>query len=125
METKQRHGCVTAWLIMLIVVNSLTTLFYLLAGDTVSNLFPARNSDLLIILLGVMGLLNVLFAIMLMRWKKAGFFGFVASSVVVMIINMNIGLGIAQSLLGLIGIGVLYAIFQIKRDGISAWENLE
>ncbi len=31
-ELKERHGCVTAWLILMIITNSLIALLYLFAG---------------------------------------------------------------------------------------------
>jgi hypothetical protein len=42
-----------------------------------------------------------------------------------LIINLNIGIGIGQSLGGLIGIAVLFGILQITKDGVSGWEQLE
>ena len=57
--------------------------------------------------------------------KKIGFWGFVITSLVAVAVNLNIGLGIAQSLIGLIGILILYAVLQIKADNVSAWNNLE
>jgi hypothetical protein len=38
---------------------------------------------------------------------------------------MNIGVGIVQSMFGLVGIVILYGILQIKKDSKTAWENLE
>jgi hypothetical protein len=40
-------------------------------------------------------------------------------------LNLNMGLGDGQSFIGLVGIVILYGILQIKKDGITAWENLE
>ena len=122
---KQRHGCVTAWIIIMIVGNSASALVYLLASEMITNNLPGNVPTLLIILLGLVGLANVIFSVMLLQWKKAGFWGFCLSSIVALVINTNIGLDITQSLLGLIGIGVLYGILQIKRNDRSAWENLE
>lgn len=34
------------------------------------------------------------------------------------------GISPLKCMLGLAGIGVLYAILQIKKDGVSAWEYL-
>jgi len=124
-KPKQRHGCVTAWLIIIIIANAIVSLIYLFAGDMVADNFPGNISNSMLILLALLGIANVVFAILLLRWKKIGFWGFVISSILALIINLSIGLGIGQSLFGLIGIAILYGVFQIKKDNISAWANLE
>jgi hypothetical protein len=124
-ELKQRHGCVTAWLILIIVINTITALIYLFAGDTIASKLPGEVSPFMLSLLGILGVANVVSAILLFKWKKYGFWGFVTTSVGTLIINLMIGIGIGQSLFGLIGIGVLYGVLQIKKGDISAWENLE
>ena len=125
METKQRHGCVTAWLILIIIFNSLSAILYLFAGEMVSENFPGGISDSMMILLAILGIGNVIFALLLFKWKKIGFWGFVATSIVTLFINLSIGLGIGQSLFGLVGIVILYFVLQIKKDDVTTWNNLE
>ena len=122
---KQRHGCVTAWLIFMIIANSLTAVLYLFAGNTIVQNMSGNISNTMLIVLAILGIANVVFSVMLLNWKKIGFWGFVITSIVVLIINLSIGLGIAQSVLGLLGIVILYAVLQIKRDDVKAWTNLE
>lgn len=124
-EEKKRHGCVTAWLILLIVANSLTALTYLVANDMIQQNLPTPISDTMLYLLAVIGVCNVVFAVYLFKWKKWAFWGFIGSSVAATAINLSSGLPVGQSLMGLIGIAILYGILQIKQDGKSAWENLE
>lgn len=119
METKKRHGCVTAYLIFMIVANSLTALYYLLSGN---DLGIPNN---LLMLLIILSFANGFFAVLLFQWKILGFWGFIISSIGALIININLGLGIGQSLIGLVGIAVLFAVLQIEKDHISAWKNLE
>jgi hypothetical protein len=122
---KQRHGCVTAFLILMIVLNSIGALTYLFAGDTISKNIPGGVSDTMMISLAVLGVLNVVFAVMLYKWKRLGFWGFIITSMGAFAINMSIGLGIFQSISGLVGIVILFGVLQIKKDNISAWTNLE
>ena len=121
---KQRHGCVTAWLVIMIALNSLLAIIYLFASDFITNNLP-NVSKTMIVLLGVFCAANVIFAVMLLKWKKFGFWGFVVSSVVVLIINLSIGMGIGQSVGGLVGVAILYGILQIKKDNVTVWENLD
>ncbi len=123
--TKQRHGCVTAWLISMFIVNSMAAILYLFAGDMVAQNFPGGISNSMLILLAIIGIGNVIFLILLFKWKKIGFWGFLITSIGSLIINLSIGLGIGQSLFGLVGIAILYGVLQIKKDNIPAWENLE
>jgi len=122
---KKRHGCVTAWLIFMIIGNSLAALIYLFDGDFINKSLPRPISTTTLILLTIIGIANVMFAILLLRWNKSGFWGFVMSAIAALIVNLRVGLGIGQCLLGLAGIGILYAVLQIKQDDISAWDNLE
>ena len=122
---KQRHGCVTAWLILIIIGSSLSSLVYLFAGNRVAQSYPDGISSSMLILLAVLGIGNVIFAILLFKWKKIGFWGFVSNSIAASFINVSIGLNIGQSFIGLIGIAVLYGVLQIKKDDLAAWKNLE
>jgi len=124
-NVKQRHGCVTAWLVLMIILNSISALMYLFAGDMVAKNIPGDISGSMLLPLGFLGLLNVIFSIMLFKWNKIGFWGFVLTSVGAFIINLSIGLGVGQSILGLVGIAVLYGVLQIKKGNVAAWTNLE
>lgn len=121
---KQRHGCVTAWLVLMIIVNSLLAIYYLFASDMVTNNLLGNVSTTMIILLGVIGIGNVISSVLLFQWKKIGFWGFTITSVCALIINLSIGLDIGQSLFGLVGIAILYGVLQIKKENVTTWENL-
>lgn len=125
LNLKQRHGCVTTWLILMIVINSLTAITYLFAGETISQNLPGGISNTILMLLALMGICNVIFSIMLLKWKIFGFWGFLVTSIAALTINLSNGIGVGQSLFGLLGIFILYGVFQIKKKGITAWSNLE
>ncbi|MCB9304512.1 MAG: hypothetical protein H6566_28090 [Lewinellaceae bacterium] len=125
METKQRHGCVTAWLIFMIIANSLTAVTYLFMGDTVSQNLPNPIPQPMMLTLAAVSILNLVLAIMLFQWKKWAFWAFAGTSLIALAINLSLGLGVGTSLFGLVGIAILYGILQIKKDGVTAWENLE
>ena len=125
METKKRHGCVTAWLILMIVLNALTAVTWFFFNDVFREQIGEGVNKNTMLALGLIGLLNLVFAIMLFRWKKWAFWGFLITSLIAFGINLSLGLGIGQSAMGLLGIIVLYAVFQIKADGRTAWSYLE
>ncbi len=125
MENKERHGCVTAWLILMLVTNSIVAIIYFFARESVTDNLPGNVSESMILLLGLLSISNVGFAILLFRWKRWAFYGFVVTSLGAFLINLDIGLGIGQSLLGLVGIAILYGILQIKKHNTSAWDHME
>ena len=124
---KQRHGLVTAWLILILISCSLSSLQYLFAGDYVQKNWPGPGviSNTTIILLAIGSIVGGISALLLLNWKKIGFWGFLITSISTLIINLSIGIGIGQSLIGLLGIVILYGVFQIKKNNVSAWDNLD
>lgn len=122
---RQRHGCVTAWLSLMILFNSITALVYFFKTNWIISTVGGNASRQLIFLLGIVAIANVAFALLLFRWKRVGFFGFILSSLLALGVNLAIGYSIGQCLAGLIGIILLYAILQIKQGGFKAWEHLE
>ncbi|CAN5358422.1 hypothetical protein BH23ACT9_BH23ACT9_32750 [soil metagenome] len=122
---KERHGCVTAWLWVVIVANAGSAFLYLLAGETVQRGLGGGVSPGLILLLGVLSVANIVFAVMLLQWKKVAFLGFVGTSLVGAAINVMLGIAVGQTLIGLLGVGILYAVLQMAKNGRSAWAQLE
>jgi hypothetical protein len=122
-EAKQRHGCLTTWLILMIIGNSLTALAYLLASSTIKSNLPNAPAWT-VPTLTVASLANVVFSVALFQWKKWGFFGFVGTSVLVFVINLKIRQSIGGVLLGVLGVGMLYAVLQIGNEK-KGWTQLE
>lgn len=122
-EPKQRHGCLTTYLVFMMVVNSATSILYLVGAEGIKQSVP-NIPDWAFPILSIVGIFNLACAIALFRWKKWGFWGFVASSVGAFLINLSIGLGIGSAVGGLIGIAVLYGVLQIGKE-LKGWSQLE
>ena len=122
-DQKQRHGCLTAWLVLIIIANSATSLIYLLRGQAIKQALPQAPGWTFPVL-AVFSVFNLVCAIALFKWKKWGFWGFLVSGMVAFIINLTIGLGIGQSLFGLLGIVLLYAVLHIGKEK-KGWSQLE
>jgi len=122
-QKKQRHGCLTAWLILMIIANSLVALMYLFGIGAIRKHFPDAP-DWAFPVLAVLGIVNLVCAIALFSWKKWGFFGFAATSVVALIVNLTVGLNIIQAFLGLVGIAILYGVLHIGKEN-KGWPQLE
>ena len=120
---KHRHGCLTAYLIFMLLANSVTALLFLFGGAG----FRERMVDMpqwAFPLLGAFGLLNLVCVIALLKWKRWGFWGFCVSALVVFILNTILGLPISQSLGGLIGVAILFGVLHIGIE-TKGWTQLD
>jgi formylglycine-generating enzyme required for sulfatase activity len=118
-ETKKRHGFITFWLWAMIIVNALFATAF----------SPFFRDELA---LSICFLCSVVFYILLIRWKKAGFWGLIASTVICPVIIGIVGSDLEVwdvaktiSIWGLVQMGILFAIFQIRTDGIKSWNRLD
>lgn len=74
-EQKKRHGCLTAWLILMLIGNSAAVLIYVLGSAAVSQTYPNAPGWTFPALI-LLGILNIVFVVALLRWKKMGVLGF-------------------------------------------------
>ena len=120
---KQRHGCLTAWLILMIAANGLTAIVTPLMISQIQRAtpnFPAWGA----FVIPVLAILNVVFALAIFKWKKWGFFGFCVTALLTFCFNIYAGLGVGQAVFGLVGIAVLYGVLQIGGEN-KGWTQLE
>ena len=113
----KRGGCLTAFLVFSLIVNSLTAIYYLVAGASVRQALPSMPSwaiPVLIVLAGV----NVIFVVAVWKWKKWGVYGFTAVALIAFVINL-MSVGFLGALFGLIGLGIL--IFLLR----NVWSEMD
>ena len=123
-DGKNRHGCLTAWLVLMIIANSATALMYLLGSGFISQAAPNIPGWVFPVLI-VASLFNLVCAIALFQWKKWGFWGFCASSIVGLVVNLSaVGLGLFQSFSGLLGVLLLYGVLHIGKEN-KGWHQLD
>jgi hypothetical protein len=120
---KRRHGCLTAALVVVIIANSAAALRYTVQGETIRQAIPGMPGWALPVLI-VFSLFNLACAVALLRWKRWGFWGFCVSSAVAFAVNLSLGVGIGGSLLGLLGVPLLYWVLQIGEEE-KGWPQLE
>ncbi|MFW0859262.1 MAG: hypothetical protein AAGB97_03645 [Dehalococcoidia bacterium] len=127
-QEKQRHGCLTAWLVLLIIGGALsllgTALGYLVDPQLMREALPDAPGWTLPAM-AVLSLLGLVFAIALFAWKKWAFWGYVLSSIAGVIVSVSMGVPVWQWLLGLAGVVVLYAVLQIGGKEKKGWSQLE
>ena len=118
---KKRHGCLTAWLIIIIIACAVSIIMYLATTSLISSELDMAGwvVPVLVILL----VFEIVCAIALFMWKKWGFWGFCAIVVISIIINLSLGLGITASLGGLVGLAILFGVLNIGKDN-KGWPQL-
>lgn len=122
-DGKQRHGCLTAFLVLMVIANAASALMYLLGSAAIRQNFPSAPAWAFPVL-AVMGIVNVVCAIALFQWKKWGFFGFLVTSAITFVVNLMVGLNIVQAILGLAGVAILYGVLQIGKER-KGWTQLD
>jgi len=119
---KQRHGCLTAYLILMIIANSATGLIYLFAAEEIRRNLPNLPEWAFPVLI-IGSIVNVVCAVALFRWQRWGFWGFLASGVVVFFVNLSAGFGPGSAVLGLLGVAILYGVLHIGKER-KGWSQL-
>ncbi len=122
-QEKERHGCLTAYLVLAIIANSATALIYLFGAAAIKRSVP-NMPDWAFPVLIVLVLFNLACAIALLRWKKWGFWGLVGSAVVTLGVNLTIGLGLSSAIVGLLGVFLLCGLLHIGKDN-KGWPQLD
>ncbi len=122
-DEKQRHGCLTAWLVLMIAGGVFTALLYTLGREAISGYMPSLPGWTFPAFV-LTGIANILCAVALFQWKKWGFWGVVAVSVVTFVINLSIGFSALHAALGFLGVAILYGVLQIGGDK-KGWPQLE
>jgi hypothetical protein len=112
------HGIVTFWAIFALAVNAITAIYNLVRYIDYFSYLPS------LIIVVICGFVNVLAIILLLKRKKVGFFVLAGSALIVLICHLGMGTG-SKAVFGVLAIGVWYAILQIKRDGVTAWNTLK
>ena len=143
---KQRHGFVTFWLWLMLLSNLAVAIYMIAERDLAIWIYATEEKAHLMfygiingvdlfcnsmIVLAGLGVVNFIAAILLLKWKKAGFWVCIAASainLIVMIILASIGglsSAVISSIIGAIaGPLVLYGILQLKKNDVSCWKQL-
>ena len=119
---KKRHGCLTTYLVVMIIANSLTALLYPFGAAAIKQRIPNIPNWAFPVLIAIAAV-NVICAFALFRWKKWGFWGFAISTGIVFALNLAIGLSVASAIGGLVGVAVLYGALHIGKEN-KGWPQL-
>jgi hypothetical protein len=116
-KTKSRHGCLTAWLILMLVGSFASIILYLVGNYS---MYPSWTVPAMI----VFSVINIAIVILLLKWLKIGFWLLCANAILIFIANIIIGVPIYTALGGLVGVAVLYGVLNIGSDN-KGWPQLD
>lgn len=92
-QPRKRGGCLTVFLVVVLVANLWGGFSTLFAGSTARDGFPPGLARMA----GLLSLANCVFVVGIWKWKRWGVYGFVASVLVAAAINM-VGFGVLEAL---------------------------
>jgi hypothetical protein len=125
MQNKQRHGCLTAWLIYLIIAYSFSGIFYFFKTEEMSKIAQYKISENMMLIHGSLAILGVIFSIMLLKWIKLGFWGILIISVILFVVQLLNSDRVMSPIFILLCLVILYGLLQFKKANVTGWNNLE
>lgn len=115
---RKKGGCLTTLLVFLIVAYALGALSSFIAAPLFQGAIPGYTAGSGIIV-GVIYILAIIFLIALWRFKKWGFYGYLAVTIISIIIGLYLHSGIASALMAIIFPIMLFLLIR------PIWSNLE
>ena len=126
-QQKQRHGCLTAWLVVMIIVLALSLIViplgYLVDPQSMREALPDVPWALPMAVAS--SLFYLIFTIALFAWKKWAFWGYVVFTIAGVIMGALMGAAMWELVLSLAFIVVLYAVLHIGGKEKKGWSQLE
>jgi hypothetical protein len=120
---RKRHGFTSFWLIFSLIAYFIVGTIYLFSPALIIQYYNVSSG--LIMIYGIVSIAGIVGNILLLCWKKIGFWVFIGVSIVSLLLNMAIGMNIGQILWGLIGIAIMRGVLHIRKNGKTTWEQLE
>ena len=137
---KQRHGFVSFWIWLNIVIDGFFSIFFIATVyDRLNLLFSSHPSvsDAIGVVVGscspaLVVICMVVSLIMILKWKKLGFTIYLIASIAALAFSI-IALITTESypefwdiiIYSVISLVALYGVLQIKKNGVSCWTILE
>lgn len=122
---KKRHGCLSVYLILMIIGSSFSALGNFAAGSLDVALDPLSTFPSWVYpILGIFSLINIVSSFAIYKWEKWGFWLFTLTAFLTLCLNFYAGVGIIPSLIGVTGVVILYGVLHIGGDK-NGWTQLD
>jgi hypothetical protein len=115
---RERGALLTGWLILMLFANAWAIYRYILIiEDWLShNDVNWNRLGVPFVVLIVLGIINIVAVVLLWRWRIVGLYIFVATSLIVFMLNLILGVPLLTALIGLVGMIILFALVNPKRE---------
>ncbi|MBK8025235.1 MAG: hypothetical protein IPK19_28575 [Chloroflexi bacterium] len=115
---RERGTLLTAWLVLMFFSNAWAIYRYvaIIVDWLQHNDVNWDRHGLAFSALIVLGVINVIAVFLLWRWRIAGLYVFIGVSLIVFVLNLILGIPLFTALVGLVGMAILFALVNPKRD---------
>jgi hypothetical protein len=124
---RKRHGFTSFWLIFGVIAYAINGGMFLFIPNIMTKSWNVSSSGPIMFYI-FLNLAELICNVLLLHWKKIGFWILIGTSVASFLFNILI-IGkyiIVLSLFGLIiGIAVMWGVLHLRKNGRTAWEQLE
>lgn len=110
-QAPQRGGCLTAFLLLLIVAYPVLALTYWLGSAVIKRSVPTMP-DWFSPVMAIACLYDFAFAIAIWKWRRWGVYGYGVITALVFAANLAIGWPFLRALMGLLGFAVLVLLLR-------------
>jgi hypothetical protein len=122
MEIMERHGFISFWLGLIVFINVIVLIFVFSSSNYINYFFNNIGASKVI---GISCIISIISAILLL-YHNIGFWMFLITCVVEMVFMISWGFGFFSSIISAaIAPTVLFAILQLKKNGVSYWDYLK
>jgi hypothetical protein len=125
-KQRPRHGFTTFWIIFDIAWSFLDILFEISPPDIMLQHYGRTPKDLLLITV-FLDMVNIGSGILLLFWKKAGFWiavGCITGRAIFYIYTNSSNISLLTIAGGFIGLLIYYGILHLEKEGKTTWEQL-
>ena len=121
---RQRHGFTTFWLVGSLIFGFISAIFCLFVSQFMSELLDA--SIWYVLASGIILVLGIIADILMLRWKKSGFFIFIGINILQPILStIMMEFDIFTIIFSLVAIVIRWGVLNIRKNGKTVWEQLE
>jgi len=122
---RTRNGFVGFWLWFCFICNALLSIAFFALFFSDKGLLSAVPEPIWVrAYMFSMSLLQAISFMMLIRWRKAGFYILVVTGIVNIALSAVVGLFLWGILYNVLPLLILYLILRIRSNGVSCWNNL-
>jgi hypothetical protein len=119
----ERHGFVTFWLWLMIIVNVFVVIFSFSNSDFLAVAY--NHNPILLVFGGLVSVLYCISAVLILKWIN-GFWLFLGGNIAMIFIMIGADFSFLQSIfLVAISAILLFGVLQLKKNNISTWDYLQ